>query len=154
METKTQFIFRREEPFKKKIGDRWDNEDINTLGSNMVFEGFITDVFNGAPVVDDILFPSYSNNVISHFFSEILLNYDVVRNIDSYCYIRTIEIRPGSYQESWREPTDNEMYQFINILKDVYRNQGDVNYIKDDRIYKWFLKKERDNKIDSIIDLN
>ncbi len=134
MKTETQFIFRLEEPFEKGIGDKWDNKDINTLGCRTVFEGYVGNI-------EDISKTPLSNKT--------LLNYDIVKDIEGYCYVRTIEIRPGSYQESWREPTENEMYKFIESLKENFNGKGDLN---ENIIYQWYRRKARNLKIDSIIE--
>lgn len=139
-EDKIQFIIRREDPFDNDNDGSWDNEDINTMCAKMVFEGTITTLEekDGNPV-----FVGSENS---------LLNYDVVKHIDGYCYVRKVEIGPGVYQETWREPSKIEMEEFINLLKDLYTDQGDENLIKEDVIYQWYITKERDSKINSIID--
>lgn len=140
MNKKLQFIIRREDPFDNDNDGSWDNEDINTMCSKMVFEGIITTL-------------EEKDNKPTFIGSEkCLMGYDVIEKIDGYCYVRTIEKEPGKYYEYWREPTKLEMEEFIKLLKDVYTDQGDVNLIKEDIIYQWYLTKERDSKINSIID--
>jgi len=136
----TQFIIRREDPFESENDGSWDNEDINTMCAKMVFEGIVTTLEEKDGV------PTFVGSEKS------LLNYDVVSDIDGYCYVRMIKIEPGRYQESWREPTKLEMEEFINLLKDLYTEQGNTNLINEDVIYQWYLTKERDSKINSIID--
>lgn len=135
-----QFILRREDPFDNDNSGSWDNEDINTLYAKQVFEGVV------------ITIDEKDGNVSLIGSEDSLINYDIVSHIDGYCYVRTIEKEPGRYYEYWREPNKNEMNEFINILKDLYTNQGNVNLINDDIVYQWYLVKERDSKINSIID--
>lgn len=80
-----------------------------------------------------------------------LLNYDIVEDIEGPCYVREINIKPGTHHELWREPTDIELDRFIDLLKDVYEQEGDVNLIKDDIIYTWYISKKRDSKINNIL---
>jgi len=141
MKKNIQFIVRREDPFENENDGSWDNEDINTLGSKMVFEGVITKL------------EEKDGNPVFVGSDEALIGYDVIKHLDGYCYVRTIEIEPGRYHESWREPTKMEMEGFINLLKESYTDQGNLNLIKEDIIYQWYMTKERDSKINSIINV-
>ena len=99
------FIIRREEPFEKGTEEYYGSEDEFTLGSKMVFVGLVYNF-----ITDDIL----------SFKDETLLNFDVVKDINSLCYIRDQIIQPGSMTDTWRDPTIQE-YEDI-FIKSILMN--------------------------------
>lgn len=140
MKITKEFITRKADAFEKDLDDHWDNEDINTMCSKMVFEGISMDIEENDGII------TMSNSVSK------LFGYDVVKDIHSPCYVRTIEISPGRYQESWRTPNLPELESFISVLKDVYEDAGYKHNISDDRIYQWYIMRKRELKIDTIIE--
>lgn len=73
-ETK-HFILRLGNPFIKDANDSYDNEDLSTLCSKEIFEGFII------PFDDKLIFEKSE---------KCFLGYDVVSHIDSTFYTRII----------------------------------------------------------------
>lgn len=137
MEKKTEFVIRREDPYDRTY--HHDNEDINTMCAKKVFEGVVAEM-------------NVEDGKITFIGGEKkILNYDILSDIEGYCYVREIEIKPGTHHEKWREPTDFELDEFIILLKDIYDQEGDINRIKEDIIYSWYISKKRDSKINNIL---
>lgn len=133
MEKKTEFVIRREDPYDRTY------EDNNTMCAKKVFEGIVAEM-----KVEDgrITFIGGEKKI---------LNYDILSDIEGFCYVREIEIKPGTYHEKWREPTQYELDEFIILLKDVYEQEMDADRIKEDIIYNWYIYKKRDLKINNIL---
>lgn len=127
------FIIRREEPFEKKSGEYYGSEDEFTLGSKMVFVG----------LVYKFIAPE-----IMSFKNETLLNFDVVKDINSLCYIRDQIIQPGSMTDTWREPTIQE-YEDI-FIKHILKGNSPGYVMTDDPVYKEYLSKKREGKLNEL----
>ena len=126
------FIIRREEPFKKGTEEYYGDEDEFTLGSKMVFVGLVY---------------KFIEPEIMSFKNETLLNFDVVKDIKSICYIRDQIIQPGSMTDTWREPTIQE-YEDI-FIKSILMNGYSPGYV-DDPVYKEYLSKKREGKLNEL----
>ena len=128
------YIIRREEPFQKGTEEYYGSEDEFTLGSKMVFVGLVYNF-----ITDDIM----------SFKDETLLNFDVVKDINSLCYIRDQIIQPGSMTDTWREPTIQE-YEDI-FIKSILMNGYSSGYVMtDDPVYKEYLSKKREDKLNEL----
>ena len=128
------YIIRREEPFQKGTEEYYGSEDEFTLGSKMVFVGLVYNF-----ITDDIM----------SFKDETLLNFDVVKDIKSLCYIRDQIIQPGSMTDTWREPTIQE-YEDI-FIKSILMNGYSPGYdMTDDPVYKEYLSKKREDKLNEL----
>ena len=128
------YIIRREEPFQKGTEEYYGSEDEFTLGSKMVFIGLVYNF-----ITDDIM----------SFKDETLLNFDVVKDIKSLCYIRDQIIQPGSMTDTWREPTIQE-YEDI-FIKSILMNGYSPGYVMtDDPVYKEYLSKKREDKLNEL----
>lgn len=137
------YIIRREEPFEKGTEELkysfYGDEDDFTLGAKMVFLGLV--------------YKFISSDIMS-FNGETLLNFDVVKDINSLCYIRDQIIQPGSMTDTWREPTkysfyyeDGGYYQ----LKQLEPYNTKIKYIKDKPKYIIYRKVLTDNLYNSFI---
>ena len=130
------YIIRREEPFEKESEEYYGyygNEDNFTLGSKMVFVGLVYNF-----ITDDIM----------SFKDETLLNFDVVKDIKSLCYIRDQIIQPGSMTDTWREPTIQE-YEDV-FIKHILKRNSPGYVMTDDAVYKEYLSKKREDKLNEL----
>ena len=107
------YIIRREEPFQKGTEEYYGSEDEFTLGSKMVFVGLVYNF-----ITDDIM----------SFKDETLLNFDVVKDIKSLCYIRDQIIQPGFMTDTWREPTIQE-YEDV-FIKHILKRKNLVLFLQ------------------------
>ena len=124
-----EFVIRRMDPVDNKDNNHtplYGEEDLNTLLCKKLFSGI---------TMEANTFTKINHRVLS---------YDVVSDIDSHCYIRTIEEIPGRYTESWREPSIDEYGEFIKVLI-----KSNSKY-KDDIIYKEYISKSRDDKFNKL----
>ena len=132
-----KFIVRRDDPYEN---DRSENHpDEFTLGAKKVFNGIVMDMIEDEYGITHLQTPKRTSYTI--------LNYDIVEDIDSRCYIQSREIKPGQMIDSWREPTDEEYKRFLNLLHDEYKLANREKDFNDDIIYKDYISKSRDNKI-------
>lgn len=132
-----KFIVRRDDPYEN---DRSENHpDEFTLGAKKVFNGIVMDMIEDEYGITHLKTPKRTSYTI--------LNYDIVEDIDSRCYIQSREIKPGQMIDSWREPTDEEYKRFLNLLHDEYKLANREKDFNDDIIYKDYISKSRDNKI-------
>ncbi len=132
-----KFIVRRDDPYEN---DRSENHpDEFTLGAKKVFNGIVMDMIEDEYGITHLKSPKRTSYTI--------LNYDIVEDIDSRCYIQSREIKPGQMIDSWREPTDEEYKRFLNLLHDEYKLANREKDFNDDIIYKDYISKSRDNKI-------
>ena len=127
------YIIRREEPFEKGTEEYYGSEDDFTLGSKMVFIGLVYNF-----ITDDIM----------SFKDETLLNFDVVKDIKSLCYIRDQIIQPGCMTDTWREPTIQE-YEDI-FIKHILKRNSPGYVMTDDPVYKEYLSKKREDKLNEL----
>lgn len=140
MKTKLEFIFRREEPFDNYHEPHDNDEDISSMGSKKVFNGFIHEM----KISDDKI--DFIGNGSKR------IGYDIIEHIDGYCYVREINIKPGTYHEIWREPNERELDNFTKILEDAYNELSNGNeLIREDILYLWCISKKRDSKINSLL---
>ena len=128
------YIIRREEPFQKGTEEYYGSEDEFTLGSKMVFIGLVYNF-----ITDDIM----------SFKDETLLNFDVVKDIKSLCYIRDQIIQPGSMTDTWREPTIQE-YEDIFIKSILMNGYSPGYFMTEDPVYKEYLSKKREDKLNEL----
>ena len=134
------YIVRREEPFEKGTEEYYGDEDDFTLGAKNVFVGLVYNF-----ITDDIM----------SFKNETLLNFDVVKDINSLCYIRDQIIQPGSMTDTWREPTIQE-YEDIFIKHILqYNSPGNFDFTNspfslDLVIYNEYLSKKREDKLNQL----
>ena len=132
-----KFIVRRDDPYEN---DRSENHpDEFTLGAKKVFNGIVMDMIEDEYGITHLKTPKRTSYTI--------LNYDIVEDIDSRCYIQSREIKPGQMIDSWREPTDEEYKRFLNLLHDEYKLANREKDFNDDIIYKDYISKSRDTKI-------
>ncbi len=151
MSTKKEFIYQKGDPFEYDPSDNWDNEDINTLGAKMLFEGVSTEMCEGEDGIQ-------VNSIVLSNTQRKIFNYDVVESLKSTCYIRTVTIKPGVYSEIWDEPNLAELESFIVLLKDalvmlrdVYDDAGYKHDIREHIVHQYYRQKRRDLQIKSII---
>ena len=131
------YIIRREEPFEKGTEELkysfYGDEDDFTLGAKMVFLGLV--------------YKFISSDIMS-FKDETLLNFDVVKDIKSICYIRDQIIQPGCMTDTWREPTIQE-YEDI-FIKHILKRNSPGYVMTDDAVYKEYLSKKREDKLNEL----
>ena len=131
------FIIRRDKPFEKGTEELkysfYGDEDDFTLGAKMVFLGLV--------------YKFISSDIMS-FNGETLLNFDVVKDIKSLCYIRDQIIQPGSMTDTWREPTIQE-YEDV-FIKHILKGNSPGYVMTDDPVYKEYLSKKREDKLNEL----
>ena len=128
------YIIRREEPFEKGTEEYYGDEDDFTLGAKNVFLGLV--------------YKFISSDIMS-FNGETLLNFDVVKDIKSLCYIRDQIIQPGSMTDTWREPTIQE-YEDIFIKSILMNGYSPGYFMTEDPVYKEYLSKKREDKLNQL----
>jgi hypothetical protein len=118
-------------------GNYFGEEDINTLGAKVVFEGLV------------IEFDEVDNEIVLIDSNILLLNYDTVKDIETLLYVRESSIKPGTYHEIWREPNEKEwnlaLDEITELLKINFDSFSDLKPIE--AYIKSFI---RDNKLNKL----
>lgn len=129
---KVEFIVRISEPYGKDKKDR-SIVDMSSFSSTKFFTGVKINI------EDDNLSPA----------EDITFGFDIVQNIDSPCYIRTITQSIGSHHEIWKEPNIDELNSFIKVtgILDDKMNEN----LKSGEIYQYCIRRKREEKINTII---
>jgi hypothetical protein len=110
-------------------GNYFGEEDINTLGAKVVFEGLV------------IEFDEVDNEIVLIDSNILLLNYDTVKDIETVLYVRESSIKPGTYHEIWREPNEKEWNSLLKINFDAFPDLKPIeayikSFIRDNKLNK------------------
>lgn len=129
---KVEFIVRISEPYSKEEKDR-SLVDMSSFSSTKFFTGVKVNI------EDDNIFPA----------EDITFGFDIVKHIDSPCYVRTITQSIGSHHEIWREPDIDELNLFIKVTG-ILDDKMNGN-LKGGIIYQYCVQRIREEKINTII---